>query len=581
MQHWLATQCGLIKGISWSMVASASPETKQVSLKACWPRPTPQRKHLKPNIVRCASTLTTRILRVPAQEQGEDNLLIFYPLPDCRVGESPLVLVLEVASRNKRQYVALKKLLAWNSQWLYFLLHNKLPQGSSSEATDILALANQCLDQTQFRSTAYALVNQLAGRYDAERVSLALRLKGQMQVQVVSNSSRVKQQSNLIQGIGAVMEEAADQDCVINFPDTDAVAHAHGRLARQTAMGSIATFPLTHAGEIVGAVCLERNSRQPLSQMQRVEIEQLLELITPTLWLRRRDERSLLAKARESGRESLARVFGPAHIKVKLLTALCAMLLVFFSVAQGTWRVGADAVIEGKVQRTVAAPVDGYIATVEVRPGDEVSAGQVIGSLDDSDLVLERLKWSTLRQQMVSESREAMAQRNRAQVNIINAKIKQADAELKLIEEKLARTQLRAPFDGVVIEGDLSQSLGTPVNRGDTLFKIAPLNAYRIVLQVDEHDIGPVEQGQFGRLVLTSMPTHPVMMRIDKITPVSTAADGRNFFRVEASLLERDVKLQPGMEGIGKIAVGDANLFWIWTRELTNWLRVTTWTWWQ
>ena len=32
-----------------------------------------------------------------------------------------------------------------------------------------------------------------------------------------------------------------------------------------------------------------------------------------------------------------------------------------------------------------------------------------------------------------------------------------------------------------------------------------------------------------------------------------TAADGRNFFRVEASLLERDVKLQPGMEGIGKI----------------------------
>lgn len=579
MQHWLATQCGLIKGISWSMVASASPQTKQVSLKACWPKPTPQRKHLKPNIVRCATTQTTRILRVPAEERSADNLLIFFPLPECRVGESPLVLVLEVASRNKKQYLALKNLLNWNSQWLHYLLHNRLPAGSSSEAADVLALANQCLDQTRFRSTAFALVNQLARRFGAERVSLALRKRGQMQVEVVSNSSRVKQQSNLIQGIGAAMEEAGDQDKTINFPGSEGVAHAHARLARQTSMGSIATFPLTNAGEIVGAICLERNSRQPLTQMQLVQIEQLLELITPTLWLRHREERSLLAKARESGRQTLAKIFGPAHIKTKLLTALCAMLLVFFSVAQGTWRVGADAVVEGKVQRTVAAPVDGYIATVEVRPGDEVSAGQVIGSLDDSDLVLERLKWSTLRQQMVSESREAMAQRNRAQVNIINAKIKQADAEIKLIEEKLTRTQLRAPFDGVVIEGDLSQSLGTPVDRGDALFKIAPLDAYRIVLQVDEHDIGPIEAGQFGRLVLTSMPSEPVMMRVDKITPVSTAQDGRNFFRVEASLIERDLRLQPGMEGVGKIAVGDANLFWIWTRELANWLRVSTWTW--
>ncbi|MFK7977699.1 MAG: hypothetical protein AB8C02_16320, partial [Halioglobus sp.] len=66
-----------------------------------------------------------------------------------------------------------------------------------------------------------------------------------------------------------------------------------------------------------------------------------------------------------------------------------------------------------------------------------------------------------------------------------------------------------------------------------------------------------------------------------QVTPVSTPENGRNFFRVEASLLENDLPLQPGMEGVGKIAVGDANLFWIWTRELANWLRVTTWTWWR
>lgn len=563
------------------MIAAASPETKQVSLKACWPKPTPQRKQLKANIVRCAASDKTRIMRVPTADQDADNILIFYPLPGCSVGASPLVLVLEISSRTKSQYLALKKLLQWNSQWLYFLLHNRLPEGSTPEAAEVLKLANQCLDQTHFRGTALALVNQIARRYGCERVSLGLRKRGQMNVQVVSNTARFKHQSNLIQAIAAVMEEAGDQDRVINFPASEDVCHAHARLAKEASMGAIATFPLTVNKEIVGAVCIEREARKAFSPMEQLQLEQLFELMTPTLWLRQRDERPLLSKARESAGRTAAKVFGPAHIKFKLLTALCATLLLFFGVAQGTWRVGTDAVIEGRVQRTIAAPVDGYIATAEVRPGDTVSAGQVIGSLDDSDLVLERLKWSTLRQQMVSESREAMAQRNRAQVNIINAKISQADAELKLIEEQLARTQLRAPFDGLVIDGDLSQSLGSPVNRGEALFKIAPLDAYRIVLNVDEHDIGPIEAGQFGRLVLTSMPGNPVMMRVDQVTPVSTAEDGRNFFRVEASLLENDLPLQPGMEGVGKIAVGDANLFWIWTRELANWLRITTWTWWR
>ncbi len=44
--------------------------------------------------------------------------------------------------------------------------------------------------------------------------------------------------------------------------------------------------------------------------------------------------------------------------------------------------------------------------------------------------------------------------------------------------------------------------LGTPVTRGDSLFKVAPLQDYRIVLQVDEQDIAPIQSGQKGVLVL-------------------------------------------------------------------------------
>ena len=63
-----------------------------------------------------------------------------------------------------------------------------------------------------------------------------------------------------------------------------------------------------------------------------------------------------------------------------------------------------------------------------------------------------------------------------------------------------ARTRLVAPFDGVVVKGDLTQSLGSPVAKGDVLFEVAPLDGYRVILSIDERDISDVREGGRGRL---------------------------------------------------------------------------------
>ena len=65
------------------------------------------------------------------------------------------------------------------------------------------------------------------------------------------------------------------------------------------------------------------------------------------------------------------------------------------------------------------------------------------------------------------------------------AQIEQAEAQLALVEEQLSRARLVAPFDGFIVVGDLSQSLGSPVERGDVLFEVAPLDGFRVVLEVD------------------------------------------------------------------------------------------------
>jgi multidrug efflux pump subunit AcrA (membrane-fusion protein) len=125
----------------------------------------------------------------------------------------------------------------------------------------------------------------------------------------------------------------------------------------------------------------------------------------------------------------------------------------------------------------------------------------------------------------------------------------------------------------------LHQLLGTPVELGKVLFQIAPLDSYRVILQVEERDIAYVKVGQPGELTLSGMPHQHMDFSVEQITPVSTAQDGRNYFRVEARLQAPSERVRPGMEGVGKVIAGESRLIWIWTHTLFDWLRLSIWKW--
>ena len=216
-------------------------------------------------------------------------------------------------------------------------------------------------------------------------------------------------------------------------------------------------------------------------------------------------------------------------------------------------------------------------STAPVRAGDVVKAGQVLAKLEDRDLKLEQLKRLSEREQLIKEYRKALAEREAPKAEILTAQLKQVQAQLDLATDKLSRTQAVAPFSGIVVTGDLSQQLGAPVEEGKVLFEVAPLDAYRIVLQVDERGIGYVAVGQHGQLLLSSLPHDVLSFTVEKITPVSTPRDGRNFFRVEGRLASTPPQLRPAMEGIGKIEVDRRGLLWIWSHEATEWLRLKLW----
>jgi multidrug resistance efflux pump len=237
-------------------------------------------------------------------------------------------------------------------------------------------------------------------------------------------------------------------------------------------------------------------------------------------------------------------------------------------------------VLEGAVQRAISVPVDGYVLSAEVRAGDVIGAGQEMARLDDRELVLERQRWAAELSQRALEYDQAQARGQRAEAQIIRAQMAQAEAQLELLDEQLARMVLVAPFDAVVISGDLSQSIGKAVRRGEPLFEVAPLDAYRVVLKVDETDIDELAAGQAGHLVISSMPDQRFALVVENVTPVSVSEEGRNYFRVEASSRSRRAPAPRHVgrrQGRGRRAQAHLDL----DARPVDWLRLKLWAWWR
>jgi Barrel-sandwich domain of CusB or HlyD membrane-fusion/GAF domain len=475
--------------------------------------------------------------------------------------------------------------LQWGAAWI----RERLRQAHADEQGRLLDrsraaldLLGDALDREGFEAAAMAAVTGLALRTKCSRVSLGFRDDKSTAVKVISHTAQFGRQMNLVSSLGAAMDEALDQRCVILYPgaaDQLLATSAHAELSRVQHDGQVLTVPLLVGERFVGAVTFERPPDAPFDTGTIELLEMVTSVVGPVLEEKRQNDRWLVFKIAESLRLQLTRLFGPGHLIRKLVAAAVIAVALILTFARPIYRVDADAKIEGLVRRAVVAPYDGFIKEADARAGDTIKAGDVLATLEDRDLLLERLKWVTERQQHMFEYDKALATRQPAAINVIRSQVEQADAQIKLLDEQLSRIKLRSSIAGLVVSGDLSQMIGASVQRGQVLFEVAPLDSYRVILGVDEREIGRVEVGQTGNLVVTALPNESLSFKVDKITPIAEAQSGRNVFRVEGRLTDNAPRLRPGMEGVGKIEIARHSLAWIWLHPLIDWLRIWSWRW--
>ena len=470
-------------------------------------------------------------------------------------------------------------------KWLQFLSTNNVgDSGSPGNAGLALQITARALSQDSSAEAATSVVTELATRLSCERVSIGFREGRELKLYALSHSARYESRQNLIKRIEAAIEEAVDQKETLFYPATDKstfMLQAHDELAKNHGGSFICTVPLIHHGQVTGGVIFERNSAAPAFTPETIELcEQLAALFAPILEFRRLNDRPLSEKTRELLKSAASGVFGSGHLGLKFVVAVSVLAVMTLTMVQWNYKVSANSVLEGTVERVITAPEEGYIKDAPARPGDLVSAKQTLATLDDRDLKLEKLKWSGKQKQIRKEYREALAGRNRSQIGILRTQLDQAQAQLEILEKKLERTVISAPIGGVIVSGDFTRALGSPVERGQIMYKVSPLDDYRVLLDVDESDVAELSVGMKGELTLSAAAEDSFEIVVDKITPVSEAGDGANYFQVEASLVETPQFLRPGMQGVSKIEIGERRLLWVWTHKLVDWLRLKLWAWW-
>ncbi len=430
---------------------------------------------------------------------------------------------------------------------------------------------------------ALCLVDRLALNLSLARASLAVRRGRGARLVAISGQTRVDVRRQLPRTMITVLDKVHAAGLVqasslqasgLGFGEL----LVHGGSDRAMVLGFQGRYPgsveLLLEWRDAGAVSTAA-FQQRLAEALSASLRPAVSLVDEQLWR----EQPLVSKLREYWQRGLAlRTAGMplAPTRRQLVAALVALvcLLGFLPVPL---KVPARAVVEAVDRQVVAAPQDGVIASAHVRAGDRVVKGQVLAALDRRELELGLQRWQGEADRNRQHQAEALAARDRIRLATLRAEATRIEAELGLAKSRLDRAELRAPFDGTVLSGDLSQSLGAAVRLGDTLFTLAASHDHRLVLEVDEHDVGLVESGQSAEVRLVSMPGEKRLARLERMEPVAVETRGASVFRLPARLVTQSDALHVGMEGVARIRVGTASVWAAWTRPLRQQLRLWCW----
>jgi len=238
----------------------------------------------------------------------------------------------------------------------------------------------------------------------------------------------------------------------------------------------------------------------------------------------------------------------------------------------GTPILTASGYLVARKQSVISSKIQGRLSELHVEEGSVVRGGEVIARLEDADYVAgiakakadveyananlaemqrqARLQQGLYREKVVSQDAVDAAD---AKVRIAQATVAQDEANLKVQQSLLEFTNIRAPFDGVVIKkmtevGESVAPIPPGVNvstSSGAIVAVADMNSLEAEVDVNESNVAQLSPNQPATISVQAIPNHPYDGRLRQIIP--TADRTKATVTVKVSILDKDKYLKPEM----------------------------------
>jgi membrane fusion protein (multidrug efflux system) len=204
--------------------------------------------------------------------------------------------------------------------------------------------------------------------------------------------------------------------------------------------------------------------------------------------------------------------------------------------------------VEADERVTIASEIDGIARELPFQEGGLVRRGQVLARLNDAELKAEVGRAQALRDQarLNFERAKSLAEQqitSSQERDNAKAALDVAEANLNLARARLAKTQITAPFDGVV--GKRNVSPGAFLRAGDVITDLARIGSVKIVFAAPESYLPQLRRG--GRVTVSAVayPDKEFTGNVEVVDPMLDP--GTRSARLIARVPNPQAELRPGM----------------------------------
>ncbi|MCA9174683.1 MAG: efflux RND transporter periplasmic adaptor subunit [Planctomycetales bacterium] len=335
---------------------------------------------------------------------------------------------------------------------------------------------------------------------------------------------------------------------------------AHRQYAASHRVKSIVSSPLRDAeGRLRGAWMVVGGQPQQVALAN--ELMRAAESpVASALYLSMRADGGSLRQSFVAARNAIRS--RPGKLGLAATALLLAALLTPF-----TYHPRCECTVEPVLRRFVAVPFDGPLEETMVAPGEEVKAGQLLARMDGREV---RWELAGIRAELHRATKEHaghLAAHESGNAEVARHEVDRLQVRTELLEQRQRNLEIRSPFHGLIVSGDLEDTEGIPLKTGDTLFEVAPLDRMVVELAVREDDYALVRPGMPVTIRLAAFPLRKLQATIDRIHPRSELREDENVFVAEVHIENANGALRPGMRGKAKIRGDRRTLGWILLRR--------------